>query len=762
MIYFDTETCGLHGLAVLLQYAKDDGPIHMHNFWKSKVRDSMKLIEEMLDETVCGFNLAFDMFHVAKMYTLLRLCPQDKTLESINRDQLGIWESEAREGPCIRARKCLDLMLFARKGKYQSTMDRGDIRIKRVPTQLAWTLSKELDKRIIFDSILFEKRQDRYGPRFKVKPSIIQGEEDVNFKDILLSFKPSTSLKSLAIHALKIDPQDIMKFGDINLPKTKMPKELGYAPFAMALGKPGKWNGTWPDMIQYHIDHWSYNENARKYAHLDVDYTRRLNEFFGFPEPGDDDSELAGMVGQVRWAGFTIDIPKLKALRDRAKEKIKKIPTSPSKVKKWIYMSLSDMEKTILKDGTAKKALLDLARDPLWEGTEVAEKANAVLEARAAQKEIEIFDKLILAGRFHASVKVIGSLSSRMSGADGLNPQGIKKSDEVRECFPLGDGEMPLAGGDFSGFELGIAQKIYNDPQLMKDLTTCEKCRDVCVERVNNKKVCPKCGGSKTMKVHAFFGMQLYPEMSYDEIKATDGTTNNIYTKAKSGLFALIYFGEAYTLHMNLSIPMDVAERGYEGFLCRYQGIAQGRNRIKRDHSSIHQAGGIGTKISYKKPAEFAESLLGFRRYFTLENMVVKELFDLASNPPEHWNEFKIKVRRRDRDQLALGALRTALYAAAFQVQGSSIRAAGNHEVQCSGAQMTKKMQRNIWDLQPVGVHKFVVKPLNIHDEIMCPTVPEYRTRVAEIVHKTIEEYRPLIPLIEMEWSDLKTWADKS
>ena len=50
MIYFDTETCGLHGLAVLLQYAKDDGPIHMHNFWKSKVRDSMKLIEEMLDE----------------------------------------------------------------------------------------------------------------------------------------------------------------------------------------------------------------------------------------------------------------------------------------------------------------------------------------------------------------------------------------------------------------------------------------------------------------------------------------------------------------------------------------------------------------------------------------------------------------------------------------------------------------------------------------------------------------------------------------
>ena len=54
-----------------------------------------------------------------------------------------------------------------------------------------------------------------------------------------------------------------------------------------------------------------------------------------------------------------------------------------------------------------------------------------------AAKEIELYDKLLLAGKFHASFIVIGALSSRMAGADGLNAQGIKHTKEVRQMFPF-------------------------------------------------------------------------------------------------------------------------------------------------------------------------------------------------------------------------------------------------------------------------------------------------------------------------------------
>ena len=31
--YIDTETCGFHGLATLIQWAYEDGPETLHNLW---------------------------------------------------------------------------------------------------------------------------------------------------------------------------------------------------------------------------------------------------------------------------------------------------------------------------------------------------------------------------------------------------------------------------------------------------------------------------------------------------------------------------------------------------------------------------------------------------------------------------------------------------------------------------------------------------------------------------------------------------------
>ena len=174
------------------------------------------------------------------------------------------------------------------------------------------------------------------------------------------------------------------------------------------------------------------------------------------------------------------------------------------------------------------------------------------------------------------------------------------------------------------------------------------------------------------------------------------------------------------------------------------------------------QRDGIGSKIEWNEPARFIASLLGFRRYYDLENRICKVLFDLAEKPPKEWLNIKVTVRRRDRDQTASGAVRSALFGAAFQIQAANIRSACNHEIQSTGSGICKKLQRNIWDLQPSGVHDWVVRTLNCHDEIMCPCKPEMKPIIKAVVDKTVESFKGIVPMISIDWGDaLKTWADK-
>jgi len=106
--------------------------------------------------------------------------------------------------------------------------------------------------------------------------------------------------------------------------------------------------------------------------------------------------------------------------------------------------------------------------------------------------------------------------------------------------------------------------------------------------------------------------------------------------------------------------------------------------------------------------------------------------------------------------------MRSGLFAAAFAVQSSDMRAAGNHVIQSSGAQITKALQCRIWDIQPAGIYAWRVQPMNIHDEIMVPTHPNYIDQLDGIVTGFIEEYRATVPLIEIDWTNrINTWADK-
>jgi ribosomal protein S27AE len=292
--------------------------------------------------------------------------------------------------------------------------------------------------------------------------------------------------------------------------------------------------------------------------------------------------------------------------------------------------------------------------------------AKEVLDARKALKEIELYDKLIIAGRLHASLKVAGTLSNRMAGADGLNVQAINNLGRVRSLFPLANfsghtecqgckvcsskdketGRIKfkfrhaqynpveyLSQGDFESFEVVIAEAIYGDPNLRADLLTCEDCGG---EMKPHKLTfqCGKCGGANAKKIHALMGMSLYPGNDYEQVKKSKSTAVDMYTNGKRGVFALLYGGTAFTIATKIGVSIEIAERALEDFVKKYLKVGIARSEVASRFTALRQPGGIGSKVIYSQPAEFVENIYGFKRFFTLENLVIKRLFELSNNLP--------------------------------------------------------------------------------------------------------------------------------
>jgi len=481
---------------------------------------------------------------------------------------------------------------------------------------------------------------------------------------------------------------------------------------------------------------------AIKYAGDDVKYLRELYHYFGDPEVGDTDSELATMVAVVRWKGFSVDCDKLSELRTQAKERVANTPTAPSTAKKYVQQHMNEFEQTIIKGSTKKVVLQEIAK---WEDHPAAKAAQEVISARQAQKEIDIYDKLIAAGRFHAGFRIIGTKSTRMSGSDGLNPQGIKKDNKVRSCFGLAPEGMILCGGDFDAFEVSLAEAVYNDSQLREVLLTGKK-------------------------VHALFAVAMYPGSTYEEIMEEEevGDFNPIYTNGtrykdgKQGFFGKIYGGDYNTMVMKLGIPEEDAMQAEAAFERQFPGVSRARGRIQDMFCCMSQPAGLGTQVVWKEPQEYIESMFGFRRYFTLENQICKALYNLAQKPPKEWRNIRGKILRRERAQTINGATMSGLFGAAFSIQSQNMRAASNHEIQSAGATITKEVQEAIWEHQPIGVHDFKVMPLNIHDELMVAVSPDLVTQVEKTVMNKVEEYKCKVPLLGLKWKvGIDSWGEK-
>jgi len=753
-IFYDTESIGFFSPTVLIQYAIGDGDIALHDIFKKPVRETIDLIEMLLENNLVGFNLSHDFFHLSRTYGVFKMLPQLKPPKILDIADLED-EDEAHDKYCLKPSGSLDLMLYGRKNELQATMNQKDIILRKVPRVLAEQLITELEKEVIIPPIYFARRDGKHtwkvkeleeGTGHEITPEefvmIREKKEnapkiDKDFVNIRLSFAPSTGLKNIAKYILNAETDTI----DNMLP-FKKPEEYSWYPSA----------GYWIDVASEHINGWSRDKRRRKYAKDDVVHTRNLYKYFGSPSCFDDsDSALANMVGALHWKGYKIDIPLAKKQLQEEQlivEPIKKKVSfnAPRKVREYILEACNPIEEAFVVD-SKEETLKNLSENG---SDEVRKRCLDVLKARRSDKKINVLKKLIVARRLYATYKVLGTKSNRMSGGSmggsgkggSINPQGIGKKDGLRKVFTLKDNSMELSSGDFDGFEVSIADAVYNDGNLRKDLLS---------------------GKS----IHALWGASLF-KMDYDEVKATDGIPanepNGFYARAKNSFFAQLYGAQTPKIAEITNLTEEEVFEAKKDFEEKYVGIMKAREDLYEMFEAMHQPNGIGTAIIWREPEEYAESFLGFRRYFNMEFSVVKALYDIANNPTEEMKRVGqlIKVKRRDRIQTGYGALQSSVYASAFNLQAGVIRAAQNHMIQSPGGQITKELQYKIWELQPQGVNDWVVMPMNIHDEVQLPHKPEVREKVKKIVNKFVESYKDLIPMIGMTWkTNLNSWGDK-
>ena len=738
MIFLDTEGVGKTGPLVLIQWSgNDDTNIRVHHVWQESVRSTLELIEYICVESVCGFNLVHDWFTITKWFNIFRRASNLNEPPSLDEIRSLEKEGPRSDDQCLRPSAAIDLMLLARTGKFQYLAKHKHVLIKKVPRVAVHTVLGELERILLPEGVGIRWRESE------------KRQQRADVVDIVGEFTNlSTSLKSLASIIL----------GRPEIKERTFEKEVGKIPYEEAPDwRP--WGGEWIRGLNF-LRRAFEEQRAIDYAVSDIHYTYQLWKALGSPAGGDDDSELACLVGGTQWRGFSIASTAvlteklLQCIEDR-----KAGPTAPAAVHDYLSSFLNPIERLVLKD-TKRQTLEELAR---WEGDTpgsrhpVAAAVANVQKARRAMKREDILRKLIAAKRFYFSQKVIGTLSSRTAGGSEvgssestaregktrLNPQGIPREKSFRTLFTLSDAATEhTEGGDFDGLEVTIACAVDGDDQLVADY---------------------KHSLESGLGFHSITGSTIY-SLTPEEVKKTKGTLDDLYTRSKNCFFGWRYGAQLYKFAQTANLSEDVARLSWTRLKHRYSKIAQRMQATARRFTPLQQPNGPGTAIEWTEPDEYVESILGFRRYFTLEWSIIRALFSMANASSELFGGFKGTVRRTNREQTINGAISSALYAGIFSLQGHVFRAAANHEIQSVGAQCTKRLQRRIWDLQPVGIGPWQVCPFNIHDEVMCICRTEAisSSMVSNRVAETLSSLRTQIPLLSMEWkTNLKNWGEK-
>lgn len=741
---FDTESIGYTGPTMLIQYdTLQDPTIHLHNVFDRTVMETLELIHRMTESHLVGYHLAHDMFHLARTFNILAHLTKDKIPNpyEYREVEMDICSKEL----CLKPVGAVDLMVVGKKGPFQHQTKQKPILIRRTPRDTAGELVRVLNKYIDIPALYFSK--SKKGKFWKIQDVVEgtadnitdeqRGKEDYpidpDFVNIKLDFHPSATLKSIAEHILGFeDTADFEQAGH------KFVDEEAWNPAS----------GKWINVFESHRLVWAHDKRQRDYARRDVVYTSALDTHLEFPQP-DNDSMLACMIGNTYWSGFAIDVEETRKQLEVAKKvvdesKAKIDYNSPKKVLAYFHEVCHPMEKALVQN-TRKETLKILCGS---ENPKLAERARTIVNARDKEMEFRLLDRLDIVRRLHVTFSVMGTATGRMAGGDSLfkgkgsiNPQGIKKG-KIRSIFTLADEGYVLSSGDFDAFEVSIYDAVYNDPK-MKELLASGK------------------------KIHAIWGEYIYPHLTYDEIMATDGIKadqdNGYYARCKNSFLATMYGAQPDKIAEMVWIEVEEAEEARNKYLEDFVTIGEAIKKLDKDHSCMVQAEGGGF-IQWVKPITIIKSFFGLKRDFTLQYGIVKAMYKLACDPPQELKDLDdgMRIMRREKSQTKLGALRTSIYAAAFNIVSTIKRVAGNFLIQSAGGEITKALQYEINEHQPQGITKFYIKLLNVHDELQCAHLEEITDKVEATVNNFIAKFKAKVPLLAMKWKTrVSSWYEK-
>ena len=736
MIFLDTESVGFSGPLLLIQTKRIGESPKVHEVFKVPVSETLELIDSILHvESLCIFNAAHDMFVLTKWYTILNKVQDTSKLpdpKEIRAIEEGLDYSRIA---CLKANRIFDLYVILKQTLFSFAVGRQKrpIEIRLIPITAAKTLKNILEKFAVqLPSILFEKFKNKLpGEYWEVSPSKQEG-----FVDFKLNFNPSLGLKSI-IKFLYPDEQ----IQRIEISKYNQPREEDreFQP----------WNNDWPRLLQTHLKYWD-TPQAQSYAKNDVLYLERLYELLVsknlWPKEVHIDSDLAGHIGTSRARGFNLDMSGIQKQLLEAEQSLEDIPdASPHAALVWLREVAPPDLLWLVQNTDTKKTLIPLSK--MGDYPELALRAEKLITQRSAKKKIELLKKLKSVGRYHPDFEVSGTLSNRMSGRGGINPQGINREKSFRELFLLSENSEHLSGGDFSSQEVTILEAVVKDPDLTLLISENPK------------------------RIHEFMAECLFAQI-LTPIKCVDGkngikvewnedfkANQDEYYQAKQTVYAYIYGAQMATLVKTARISIEQTQRGIDRFIEKLPGLRNFADKIREEFCSMKQPGGLGSPVEWHDPQDQCTSIFGDSRSYILDNRICKFLFNLAANPPEDLKRLSGRVMRRDREQSVTGATQSSLYGTAFGIQAENLRTAGNNYIQSPGAKVTKILQHALWALQPPGISKFVVQLYNVHDELLC--VNTCPAKVAKLVKKTIVALRAYIPLLNIDWKqELGSWAE--
>jgi len=770
MYFIDTETIQFQGDTILIQYSKMETPhdVTLHEIFYETVDSTLELIESFCAEGIIGFNLSFDWFHLTQTYNILSVYKQFHGGESFPTvdnyykiiDSAGNIPSSGKliagltsiYDLALKPFLAFDLMLHGRETLLQVSMSKKPVYLRQVPKTMAKQLIVYLNNMPLAELATGEWQIKELNLDLEeIKKST--DEQHPHLCNVRYIFRTRGDLKTLANKWLGYP--EMPKYNDsiVNV------VEYSYKPI----------KGNYRSVAQLHIAKWHSDNTERKYAVDDVKMTADLYEFFlhhqlnggsissfvNLSKPARDklrviftvqdlydygtgttNHTLACQVGTCYWSGYSIDRP-LVAERFKEQEELKDFNkrvmnyNSPKQCLEYIHDVCDDLEVAFI-DKTNKETLEELIKNPEEYSEGVSERAKFIYDSRRVDKKCQLLAYLHDAGRLHTPFRVLGTKSNRMSGGGGagksINPQGLGHDKYIRECITFADKNDSLEGGDFSSFEVSIMEAVYGDPQLRADLLS---------------------GKS----FHGLWGAMLF-DMSYEDMLSKKN--EDLYFKAKISVFAEAYGADVIKLAEVTGLSSEEVELAKTKFQEKYLKIGDAKKQNNIEHTCIYSLKG---KLLWAEPQRHSTSLLGFSRSFEQEYLTIQFLYQLALSLDDEF-DLGYEIERRDKIVTGTGAVKSALFSGAFSIMNGIIRASGNHKIQSVGGEMTKRLQEKFWELQPIGIHKYKLKPFNVHDEIDIPMNAEICESVQTVKNNFIKEYKSLIPLLAMDWKAGNNWFE--